>query len=72
MKRAIRMVRQGKVTSVDGTELAMRVDTICIHGDGPHADLLPLLDTLLRLDPEQRRAGATMLGSIGELLRVGG
>jgi UPF0271 protein len=35
--RAIRMVREGRVRSVDGEELTMRVDTICIHGDGPHA-----------------------------------
>jgi UPF0271 protein len=37
VSRAVRMVRDGKVTSVDGTELTMKVDTICIHGDGPHA-----------------------------------
>jgi 5-oxoprolinase (ATP-hydrolysing) subunit A len=37
VSRAIRMVRDGKITAVDGTELAMQVDTICIHGDGPHA-----------------------------------
>jgi 5-oxoprolinase (ATP-hydrolysing) subunit A len=35
--RAIRMVREGKVRSVDGNDISMRVDTICIHGDGPHA-----------------------------------
>ena len=37
VRRAVRMVREGKVTAVDGTELTMKVDTICIHGDGPHA-----------------------------------
>ena len=37
VRRAVRMVREGKVTAVDGTELSMKVDTICIHGDGPHA-----------------------------------
>lgn len=37
VRRAIRMVRDGKITSIDGTELSMQVDTICIHGDGPHA-----------------------------------
>jgi 5-oxoprolinase (ATP-hydrolysing) subunit A len=37
VRRAVRMVRDGKVTAVDGTELSMKVDTICIHGDGPHA-----------------------------------
>lgn len=35
--RAIRMVREGKVRSVDGQDVAIRVDTICLHGDGPHA-----------------------------------
>lgn len=35
--RAVRMVRDGKVQSVDGQEISLRVDTICIHGDGPHA-----------------------------------
>jgi UPF0271 protein len=35
--RAIRMVRDGKVRSVDGEEISLHVDTICIHGDGPHA-----------------------------------
>jgi 5-oxoprolinase (ATP-hydrolysing) subunit A len=37
VRRAVRMVRDGKVIAVDGTELTMKVDTICIHGDGPHA-----------------------------------
>jgi UPF0271 protein len=35
--RAIRMVRDGRITSVDGDEIEMRADTICIHGDGAHA-----------------------------------
>ena len=35
--RAIRMVRDGIVTPVDGPDITIRVDTICIHGDGPHA-----------------------------------
>jgi UPF0271 protein len=35
--RAVRMVREGKVTAVDGTDLAIRAETICIHGDGAHA-----------------------------------
>jgi len=36
-RRAVRMVREGKVRSVEGHDIAMRADTICIHGDGPHA-----------------------------------
>ena len=35
--RAVRMVREGKVRSVDGQDISLHVDTICIHGDGPHA-----------------------------------
>jgi UPF0271 protein len=34
--RAIRMVKEGKVRSVDGQDVSLRADTICIHGDGPH------------------------------------
>jgi UPF0271 protein len=37
VRRAIRMVRDGKVLSVDGTDVSIDVQTICIHGDGPHA-----------------------------------
>jgi UPF0271 protein len=35
--RVVRMVRDGCVKSVDGVDVAVRADTICIHGDGPHA-----------------------------------
>jgi len=35
--RAIRMVRDGKVWSIEGKDIPIRADTICIHGDGPHA-----------------------------------
>jgi UPF0271 protein len=31
--RALRMVREGKVEACDGEDIAMRVDTICVHGD---------------------------------------
>jgi len=33
VRQAVRMVREGKVTAIDGTELPVRADTICIHGD---------------------------------------
>jgi UPF0271 protein len=35
--RAVQMVRDGRVEAVTGEPLAIQVDTICIHGDGPHA-----------------------------------
>jgi UPF0271 protein len=37
VRRALRMVREGRVTPVDGPDIPITVDTICIHGDGPHA-----------------------------------
>ncbi|MGE6376849.1 LamB/YcsF family protein [Peribacillus muralis] len=35
--QAIRMVKEGKVMSQQGSDVALRADTICIHGDGAHA-----------------------------------
>ena len=37
VRRTVRMVREGKVRSVDGDDIAIRADTVCIHGDGAHA-----------------------------------
>ena len=36
-RRAVRMVVEGKATTVDGGERAVRADTICVHGDTPGA-----------------------------------
>jgi UPF0271 protein len=30
------MVREGKVRAVDGTDVAIKADTVCLHGDGAH------------------------------------
>ena len=35
--RAVRMVQTHRVTAVDGSDIAVLADTVCIHGDGPHA-----------------------------------
>jgi UPF0271 protein len=35
--RTVRMVREGKVRSVEGDDISICVDTVCIHGDGAHA-----------------------------------
>ncbi|MBT2640856.1 LamB/YcsF family protein [Bacillus sp. ISL-41] len=37
ISRVIRMIREGKVESVDGPDIEMKADTICIHGDEPQA-----------------------------------
>ncbi|WP_028988267.1 LamB/YcsF family protein [Thermicanus aegyptius] len=36
-RQAIRMVKEGKVTSLQGREIDIKADTICVHGDNPHA-----------------------------------
>ena len=35
--RAVRMLRKGKVRSVDGMDVDVRAETICLHGDNPKA-----------------------------------
>ncbi|HEY2376756.1 MAG TPA: 5-oxoprolinase subunit PxpA [Gemmatimonadaceae bacterium] len=37
VRRVLRMVRDGVVADVDGEDIAIRADTVCIHGDGPNA-----------------------------------
>ncbi|ARD49069.1 lactam utilization protein LamB [Sporosarcina sp. P37] len=36
-EQVIRMVKEGKVRSQQQTDVDLRADTICIHGDGEHA-----------------------------------
>ena len=31
------MVKEGKVRSLQGTDVSLKADTVCIHGDGAHA-----------------------------------
>lgn len=35
--RAIRMVTQGEVETIEGKVIPLRVDTLCVHGDTPNA-----------------------------------
>ncbi|MDR6121867.1 UPF0271 protein [Bacillus sp. SLBN-46] len=37
IQRVVRMITEGKVKAVDGTDLDIQADTICVHGDGPKA-----------------------------------
>ncbi|MGF9713509.1 LamB/YcsF family protein [Paenibacillus naphthalenovorans] len=41
--QAVRMVCEGKVKSLQGDEVALAADTLCIHGDGPEALALATL-----------------------------
>jgi UPF0271 protein len=36
-QRALRMARDGVVAAVDGTEVPLEVQTLCVHGDTPTA-----------------------------------
>ena len=35
--QVLRMVKEGRVASQQGQDVLIRADTVCIHGDGPHA-----------------------------------
>ena len=37
IQRCVKMIKEGKVTSVNGKELDIKGDTLCVHGDGPKA-----------------------------------
>lgn len=36
-ERIIRMLTEGKVSAVDGTDVAITASTVCVHGDNPEA-----------------------------------
>jgi len=37
IQQVVRMVKEGKVRSLPGSDVAIQADTVCIHGDGAHA-----------------------------------
>lgn len=58
-RRAVRMVVEGTVRSVDGTDIAVRAESICVHGDSPGA-------------VQMARAVATALRAAGVTVRAFG
>jgi UPF0271 protein len=36
-KRALKMALEGKVIAIDGTEIELKAETLCVHGDNPAA-----------------------------------
>jgi UPF0271 protein len=62
VRRAVRMVIEGRVTATDGSDIALRVDTLCTHGDTPGA---AELTRALRAGLE--RAGVTIAPVSGTL-----
>ncbi|MBQ6507054.1 MAG: 5-oxoprolinase subunit PxpA [Clostridia bacterium] len=37
LRRVIRMVKEGKVKAINGEEIAIRAESVCVHGDGEKA-----------------------------------
>lgn len=37
VQQVVRMVKEGKVEAVDGSDVEIKADTVCVHGDGPQA-----------------------------------
>lgn len=37
IKRVIRMIKENKVTAITGKDISIKVDSICVHGDGVKA-----------------------------------
>ncbi len=58
VERALGMVRNGAVRSIDGVEVPIRAETICVHGDTPGAAALAraLRDALVAVGTDVRRA----------------
>ena len=55
IERVIKMVKEGTVVSVNGKEIPVEADTVCLHGDGKQAVLFAR-----RLREELERAGITV------------
>jgi UPF0271 protein len=54
-KRVVAMVEAGALITVSGARLATLIDSVCVHGDSPHA-----IDTARTVRQALERAGATV------------
>ena len=55
-KRALKMALEGKVVAMDGTEIELKADTLCVHGDNPAA-----VEMVKRIRQQLKDAGVTVL-----------
>jgi len=55
--KVLRFAREGRVATIDGGDIALRAETICVHGDNPEAVALvrALRETLLQAGIDIRR-----------------
>lgn len=58
--QVLRMLREGSVRALDGASVSLRADTICLHGDGPHA-----AEFARRLRRELERSGVQIVPVAG-------
>lgn len=63
VSQVIRMVKEGRVTSLQGGDISIKANTICIHGDGPNA-----LDFAKYISKALRDADITV-AKIGDYLK---
>ncbi|WP_409275885.1 LamB/YcsF family protein [Neobacillus sp. SCS-31] len=63
VRQVIRMVKESKVTSQQGTDISIKADTVCIHGDGENA-----LDFAKYITSALKESGIT-IASIGSFLK---
>lgn len=54
-KRGLKMALEGKVVALDGTEIELKADTLCVHGDNPAA-----VDMVKRIRQELKDAGVVV------------
>jgi 5-oxoprolinase (ATP-hydrolysing) subunit A len=64
VNQVIRMVKEGKVQSLQGTDVSIQADTICIHGDGENA-----IDFAKYISSALRESGIKV-AKIGDFLNV--
>ena len=62
--QVLRLVQHGTVHTQQGTDVAIRADTVCLHGDGAHA-----LEFAQRLNEELRAAGVQLRAHASESAR---
>jgi len=55
-QRALKMALEGKVIAIDGTEIELRPDTLCVHGDNPAA-----VQMVKRIREELKAAGVHVI-----------
>jgi len=55
-KRALKMALEGKAIAMDGTEIELKADTLCVHGDNPAA-----VEMVKKIRQELKDANVTVI-----------